>query len=138
MNLIDTCLSDLRKKLDEGIARQRTRAFGFSEWFNAGIYGDVYIRYGTRYMLIDGVKDRVRCLDLASVNVYHQGMGIGGKILKTFEDAASAESIVLYVENVLNDLLVGMLERRSFIQHRINGSPDWPESYYKDFRTIQS
>src|SRR5690606_30188872 len=87
----------------------------------------VYIRISKRY--IDG--QITECLDLATIEVFEnsQNKGVFKEILQKMEDFATKNNLLLYVENVLNDLLSEKLETYGYKQINSDITPCFIKSF---------
>jgi GNAT superfamily N-acetyltransferase len=90
----------------------------FRRWFYLRQI-EVYLRVNLR--IIDG--DFVRTLELSGVEVDEdaRGRGLFSRLLDGLVLLARERGEVLFVENVINDIVRGALLRRGFIDHQGKG-----------------
>lgn len=100
MNVRDTLLEFTR-------TGQRTSG----KWFQFGEL-KVYLRVSQRFH----IEGAVLALDVASVEVEpkHQGKGIFSGFLKTVEQVAVERNLYVFVESIMNPLLVEYLPTRGY------------------------
>ena len=91
----------------------------------------VYVRKSRRF-----VNDElIPCFDVASIQVKesHQGKGLFTNFLKMVEEYSAENSLIVFVESVLNVRLRKFLERNGYIHHP--STSEICPSYYKPAKT---
>lgn len=107
-------------QLDEFIEDSSRMKYGRNLWLEDSIM-KVYVRKSTRF--ID--DEKLIALDIATVEVdqKYQGKGIFSKFLDYVQNSNPWD--VVYVESVLNPIVLKMLEKRGYTQMK-----HIPGSYY--------
>lgn len=90
-----------------------------------GDYAEIYVRLGS-HRISNG--KRYRALDVANVEVYEKYRNQG--VLTSLLTFLEAKNIPLFIENVQDDWLWPVLERRGYQRHT-NPGYEYPPSYFR-------